>query len=288
MTVGLFVFELLDDFLYIALGALLYSYSRQWFGVRGAAERWAGQVVNGLAFGLLSTALMAQGLPMASGVVVDARNVPVALIALFDGWPAGMLAALVCAGFLFAWGGAGAPAGAVTLLATAVVGGLAYEWARREGRVRPRHALALSAVVFAIVCGRFLFLGAAGLPILRRVWASYLLLTVVGIGLLARLFQDVLERERAVELRAVALLANAAAHEINNPLAVVLGALELLRTRVPADGLEERLLRRGLEAVDRIKDIVARMTRITRIERLPGDDERLPPLLDIRRSSESA
>ena len=32
MTVGLFVFELLDDFLYIALGALLYSYSRQWFG----------------------------------------------------------------------------------------------------------------------------------------------------------------------------------------------------------------------------------------------------------------
>jgi len=256
--------------------------------VRGAAERWAGQVVNGLAFGLLSTALMAQGLPMASGVVVDARNVPVALIALFDGWPAGMLAALVCAGFRFAWGGAGAPAGAVTLLATAVVGGLAYEWARREGRVRPRHALALSAVVFAIVCGRFLFLGAAGLPILRRVWASYLLLTVVGIGLLARLFQDVLERERAVELRAVALLANAAAHEINNPLAVVLGALELLRTRVPADGLEERLLRRGLEAVDRIKDIVARMTRITRIERLPGDDERLPPLLDIRRSSESA
>jgi len=30
------------------------------------------------------------------------------------------------------------------------------------------------------------------------------------------------------------------------------------------------------------------MTRITRVERLPGEDERLPALLDIRRSSESA
>jgi signal transduction histidine kinase len=176
----------------------------------------------------------------------------------------------------------------VTVLATAVAGGLAYEWARREGRVRPRHAIALSAAVFLIVCGRFLLLGAPGLPVLRRVWPSHLLLTFVGIGLLARLFQDVLERERVAELRAIALLANAAAHEINNPLAVVLGALEMLRSKVLADGLEDRLLQRGLEAVDRIKDIVTRMTRITRVERLPGEDERLPALLDIRRSSESA
>src|SRR5262249_11474382 len=187
----------------------------------------------------------------------------------------------------FAWGGPGAAGDAATLLATAVAGGLAYEWARGDGRVRPRHALALSAAVFVIVCGRFILLGPAGPAVLRRVWPSFLLLTFVGIGLLARLFQDLLERARAAELRAGALLANAAAHEINNPLAVVLGALELLRGRVPPDGLEERLLWRGLEAVDRIKDIVARMTRITRVERLPGDDERLPQLLDIRRSSET-
>jgi signal transduction histidine kinase len=287
MTVDLFVFELLDDFLYVALGALLYSYSRQLFGSRGAAGRRASHVVNGLAFGLLATALMAQGVPMAGGVIVDARNVPVALIALFDGWLAGLLAAGVAAAFRFVWGGPGAAGGAVALLATAVAGGLAYEWARREGRVRPRHALTLSAAAFVIVCSRFLVLGPAGLPILRRVWASYLLLTVVGIGLLARLFQDVLERERVAELRAIALLANAAAHEINNPLAVVLGALELLRSKVPPDGLEGRLLGQGVEAVDRIKDIVTRMTRVTRVERLPGEDERLPALLDIRRSSES-
>jgi signal transduction histidine kinase len=150
------------------------------------------------------------------------------------------------------------------------------------------HVLALSTAVFVIIWGRFLLLGAPGLPVLGRVWPSYLLLTVVGIGFLARLFQDVLERERAAELRAIALLANAAAHEINNPLAVVLGALEMLQSKVSADGVDGRLLRRGLEAVDRIKDIVTRMTRVTRVERLPGESERFPALLDIRRSSGSA
>jgi hypothetical protein len=83
MTVGLFVFELLDDFLFVALGVLLYSYSRQWFGPRGDAGRRASQLVNGLAFGLLATALMARGLPMPGGVIADAQNVPIALIALF-------------------------------------------------------------------------------------------------------------------------------------------------------------------------------------------------------------
>src|SRR5262245_49136337 len=155
MSVGLFVFELLDDFLYVALGALLYSYSRQLFGSRGPAGRRASHVVNGIAFGLLATALMAQGVPMPGGVTVDARSVPVALIALFDGWLAGLLAAGVAATFRVVWGGGGALGGAVALLATAVAGGLAYEWARRDGRVRPRHALALSAASFVIVCGRF-------------------------------------------------------------------------------------------------------------------------------------
>jgi len=30
--VGVFVYELLDDFMFLAFGALVYSYSRQWFG----------------------------------------------------------------------------------------------------------------------------------------------------------------------------------------------------------------------------------------------------------------
>src|SRR5262245_36058006 len=63
MTVGLFVFDLLDDFLYVALGALLYSYSRQWYSSRGDAGRRASHMGNGPTFGLLATALMGPGRP---------------------------------------------------------------------------------------------------------------------------------------------------------------------------------------------------------------------------------
>jgi len=58
-------------------------------------------------------------------VYFDARNVPVALIALFEGWTAGLLAAGVVA--LYRWwglGGLGTVPGVVSVLAVAVVGGL--------------------------------------------------------------------------------------------------------------------------------------------------------------------
>src|SRR5439155_702551 len=92
-------------------------------------------------------------------------------------------------------------------------------------------------------------------------------------------------QREAADLRAVALLASAAAHEINNPLTVVVGSLELLSRHVGADNQERRWLDRANAAARRIRDIVARMTRITRIERSearPG----LPPMLDIHKSSD--
>ncbi len=288
MTLGVFVFELLDDFLVLALGAVVYSYTRQWFGSRRPFDRQVRQALNGVAFGGLAILLMLQGIPVEGGILIDARNVPIALIALFDGWPAGLLAAVLGAGFRLAWGGGAAIPGATGLLATAVAGGLAHAWARRDGGIRLRHVVGLGTVTFLIVCGRFLVAGRPGLTVLLHVGPSFLVLVVGGIALLGRLFHDVLARERAVELRTVALLANAAAHEINNPLAVVMGALELLQPNLVPGGPEARLLARALEGVGRIRDIVARMTRITRIEELPGDDGRLPPVLDIRRSSEPA
>jgi signal transduction histidine kinase len=280
-----FVFELLDDFLYIALGALIYSYTREWFGARRAGNVPVREWVNGLAFGGLAIALIVQGIPAGPGILIDARHVPIALIALFDGWAAGAVAGLVAASFRAWLGGPGTLLGSAAILATAIAGGLTHEWARRTGSVRPRHTAALSAVVFVIVAARLLVLGGPGFEVFARVWPSYLTLILVGIGLLARLFHDVVERERVAELRAVTLLANAAAHEINNPLAVVMGSLDLLATEVPADRPGIRLVDRAREGAERIKEIVTRMQRITRLERLPGDPG-LPALLDIRRSSE--
>jgi signal transduction histidine kinase len=91
------------------------------------------------------------------------------------------------------------------------------------------------------------------------------------------------EAERRAEtLRAVAELANAAAHEINNPLAVITGRLELIRRHV--DPAHHSRLDQALEASRRIADIIAHMGRITRVE--TQSDSKVSPILDLRRSSE--
>jgi PAS domain S-box-containing protein len=93
------------------------------------------------------------------------------------------------------------------------------------------------------------------------------------------------EAERRAEtLRAVTQLANAAAHEINNPLAVILGRLELLRRDLTPE--QQAKLGPIVESSRQIARIVTHMGRLTRLETL----EALPgsSMLDLRRSSESA
>jgi len=93
---------------------------------------------------------------------------------------------------------------------------------------------------------------------------------------------EVTRRERDT-LRSVASLAAGAAHEINNPLAVVMGLAQLLVDEVTGVG-RQRVIEM-LEAIDRIRAIVARMRRVTRVELMDGSPG-LPPMLDINRSSE--
>ncbi len=103
---------------------------------------------------------------------------------------------------------------------------------------------------------------------------------------------DITDRRRAEEaqresaaLRLVAHLANAAGHEINNPLTTVIGRLDMLLARLPADSGERDLAQKARAASDRIRDIVQRMRSITRFEYLIDPDRELPPILDIRKSS---
>jgi len=91
------------------------------------------------------------------------------------------------------------------------------------------------------------------------------------------------EAERRAEtLRAVAQLANAAAHEINNPLAVIVGRLELLRRDLTPE-LQAKL-NPIVESSRQIAKIITHMGRMTRLETL--DDMPASPMLDLRRSSE--
>jgi len=87
---------------------------------------------------------------------------------------------------------------------------------------------------------------------------------------------------RAETLRAVTQLANAAAHEINNPLAVIVGRLELLRRDLTPE-LQAKL-NPIVESSRQIAKIITHMGRITRVQTL--DDMPASPMLDLRRSSE--
>jgi signal transduction histidine kinase len=90
------------------------------------------------------------------------------------------------------------------------------------------------------------------------------------------------EAERRAEaLRAVAQLANAAAHEINNPLAVIVGRLELLRRQLTQPEQHARF-DDVIAASKRITEIIAHMGRITRLETMPGSQ--VSPMLDLRGS----
>jgi PAS domain S-box-containing protein len=398
----------------IVFGILFYSYTYPWFPPDSARRR-ARALVNGVVFGLLALGLMLARIQIAPSVFIDARSVPIALVALFEGWPAALVSAVPGIVYRVSRGGAGAAAGVVGLVAVAVAGGLAHEWARREGGVRWRHSFALGAAVFLATLGSFALLGGRGLRQFGGIWLQYVGLYAIGIGLIARLLHDVGERARlaaaearfraiiddasdairivdpetlkiidcnrmdceisgysrpemigrdirdfwpqepelraqregalaeahaggfarqfglpartragtiiridsterlvehggrrygiivfrdaaaresleqaqgeASELRAINLLATAAAHEINNPLTVVIGGLDLIGRQVPVEGRDRELIRQTIEAGLRIRDIVGRMTRITRVEAEPARGV-VPALLDIRKSSD--
>jgi PAS domain S-box-containing protein len=103
--------------------------------------------------------------------------------------------------------------------------------------------------------------------------------------------QDVTDLKRsdarameAEALRSVAQLSLAAAHEINNPLTVIIGSLQLLLVRGPVSEETAHSLERVIRAAEQIRDTVRNMSRITRLE-LSRQSPTLPDVLDLRKSS---
>jgi PAS domain S-box-containing protein len=109
---------------------------------------------------------------------------------------------------------------------------------------------------------------------------------IIGASAIGR---DITEKKRAEAalreaetLRSVASLAVAAAHEINNPLTVVWGELQLLAREVGARWASR--IAPMLEALERIREVVVRMNQITRL--VPAERQRhLPEMLDLGKSS---
>jgi len=276
----------------VSLGLIFYSYAFRWFEAGPAASRRWRPVVTGLAFGLLAVVMMISRIQVAPDRYVDARAVPIALVTLVEGWLAGGLAAGLAAAYRIYLGGSGAPAGVLGIVATAAAAAVVRAWAQRDGRISLRHSLVLSGIVWVIIAISFFSLGERGADLFAPLWLPFLVLSLVGIGGGARLFADVVAshaveaaRRDAAQLRAVTLLARAAAHEINNPLTAVMGGLGLISRRLPSGSEEQGWIKTAREGSERIRDIVARMNRITQIEETV-EEGALPPMLDIRKSSE--
>ena len=89
----------------------------------------------------------------------------------------------------------------------------------------------------------------------------------------------------AASLRSVNLLAQAAAHEINNPLAIIAGYVQMLEDRLPLGTEESHWAHSCRNATARIRDAVARLSRIVRVEATHPTGTLLP-ILDTKRSTE--
>jgi PAS domain S-box-containing protein len=103
--------------------------------------------------------------------------------------------------------------------------------------------------------------------------------------------RDISERKRAEAsernaeaLRSVARLANAAGHEINNPLTVIITSLEMLGKDLESGPVSPAKVKPILAAAERIRDVIAHMRRLTRLE-LVSREPHLPEMLDLRESS---
>jgi PAS domain S-box-containing protein len=390
-------------------GVLFYSLAYAWFPPDDPRRRPPWVVVLGLVWGGLAVVLMISRIETTEGVFVDGRVIPVAVIGLFEGWWAGLIAALVASAYRAWLGGSGAPAGVVTLLVVAVAAGLAHRWAGGTAAVRMRHAFVLASATFFITFSGFGLLRERGLALFATVWPSYLALTVIGLPTLALLMVSIVERHRLVQeserfravlddatdavrivdaeaqrildcnradceasglsreqilgrdnrefwpppaggapsgeppaggiartlgtpfrtssgrllavdssrrvveyrsrryeiviyrdaaerlageevrreaasLRSVNLLAQAAAHEINNPLAIIMGYTQMLEDRLPPATEEGNWARTCGTAAVRIRDAVGRLSRIVRIESTRPTGT-LPAILDTERST---
>jgi len=409
------VHDILEAIGLLVIGLLFYSYVRGLFqGQPHSKRRWQ-PVVLGLGFGVLSVILMRAGIQLDNGVFIDARNAPIALIGLFEGWTAVVIAAAITAVSRLWIGGAGAWAGVVSVVLVAVSAGLVHGWARRDGGVAPKHALSLAALAALALLPALAMLGARGFELFTRLWAGYATLIMLSVGLMARLFHDVREQQRlmadqerfraiideaaavvrivdadtltiletnraevelsgysreeiigrnirefwpdgpagrpereamlaevlrtghmqamglgyrtragtvipvdityrfvdyrgrrfiialltdarprlqaesalreAAELRAAHLTVGAAAHEINNPLSIVMGSLQLMLERFPEGSQEQKWTAAAVKAGERIRDAVARLSSLVRVTSAEPSGS-LAPILDTVRSSE--
>ncbi|XKH36391.1 response regulator [Azospirillum doebereinerae] len=160
--------------------------------------------LSGLLFGAAAILSMMDAFPVADGVIVDLRNVMVALAGVFGGWPAALTAAAVGSAYRLWLGGAGVATGLIGMGLTGLAGVLAAPLLRRNGREPGFRPLVLFGLLVApLTLAPFLVLPAWGpAEILQRLGLPLTGFTVLGIALLGMMLAR--EHRRVGDERALA------------------------------------------------------------------------------------
>ncbi|WP_050927894.1 LytS/YhcK type 5TM receptor domain-containing protein [Aestuariivita boseongensis] len=182
---------------------------------RRMPEGISPQFVLGTLFGIIACLEMQRPLQPFDGVLIDMRNVPIALAGAFLG-RSGLAACLVIAltSRLYL-GGAGAIAGVTGMM---VAGGMGYLWhilTIRAERRRLGQMIVLAAMMSTHVATGLFLPGQPMLWFYQEVAASMALLNLLSVSLAAL----ILERER-IQLLAEAALRDAASVDADNGLLV--------------------------------------------------------------------
>ena len=135
--------------LLLSLGILYFVVARRW-----TQRELAGQVIQGLLFGSIALAVMANPVTLLPGLVFDTRTVLLSIAGLFAG-PLAAAIAVVMTGILRLWaGGVGVTPGLLTIITSAAIGVIFHYRRKRNPAVtRPARLYGFGLIVHLVMLG---------------------------------------------------------------------------------------------------------------------------------------
>ncbi|HYH22645.1 MAG TPA: PAS domain S-box protein [Azospirillum sp.] len=197
-SVRIFLLDLAKNIGLFALVVLVFLQLRAPAdGLRGLLR----QALLGCVFGGVAILGMMDPVRLASGLIVDGRNVMAALAGPFGGPLAGVVTALAIGGYRLWLGGGGAWPGVYSITLIAVIGIALEVWLRRTGRVFGwRHLVLLAAAATLVTPSAFLLLP-PDIPqrMLHSVLVALIIANALGILMLGGLLMKEVQRQRLAD-----------------------------------------------------------------------------------------
>ena len=170
--------------------------------IRSRIPEARAQILLGISFGLVAMFQMNAPLNMVPGVIVDMRNVPVALAGAFLGWRAALLCLVMAASMRGYIGGIGMPSGIAAMSIACLAGMMWNRWTLRQQRRGIATFLALSVMVSTHLVAAFIMPWEVCIAFLSTLALPMAALNMLSIPIAATFLEH--ERVRALTERRMA------------------------------------------------------------------------------------